>query len=92
MHRADARAGEHGDNRFGDHRHVDQHAVAGRDAKILQDGAERRRLIKQFAIGDCPLGRGDGAVVVDGGLVAAAGLHMAVERIVAGVAPRVGKP
>jgi hypothetical protein len=33
MDRADARAGQHGEDRFGDHRHVDQHAVAAAHAQ-----------------------------------------------------------
>ena len=92
MHRADARAGEHGDDRLGDHRHVDQHPVARRNAEILEHGGERRRLVEQLAVGDGPLGRGDGAVVVERGLIAAARLDMAVERVVAGVAAGVGEP
>jgi hypothetical protein len=35
---ADAHAGQHGEQRLGDHRHVDQHAVALADAERLQDG------------------------------------------------------
>ena len=38
MHRADAGAGQHGKGGFGNHRHVDQHAVALLDAQRLQAG------------------------------------------------------
>src|SRR5262249_16957771 len=48
--------------------------------------------LEQFAVSDCPLGRGDGAVVIEGGLIGAARLHMAVDCVKAGVAPRVGEP
>ena len=92
MHGADARAGEHGDDRLGNHRHVDQHAIARRDPEIVEHGAERRRLVKQGAIGDGALGPGDGAVVIERDLVAAAGLDMPVERVEAGVQARVGEP
>jgi hypothetical protein len=92
MNRADPRAGEHGDDRFGDHGHVDQHAVAGADPEIHQHGAERGRLVEQFAIGDRPLRRRDRAVVIERGLIAAAIFNMPVERVVAGVATRVGEP
>ena len=36
MDRADARAGEHREHRFGNHRHVDQHAIAAADALRLE--------------------------------------------------------
>ena len=49
MHRADARASEHRDDRLGNHRHIDQHPIARRDAEIIEHGAERRRLVEQFA-------------------------------------------
>ena len=39
MHGADARAGEHGDDRLGNHRHVDQHPVARRDPEIVSTAA-----------------------------------------------------
>ena len=35
MHRADARAGEHGDRQLGNHRHVDRHAIARPDAELI---------------------------------------------------------
>ena len=92
MHRSDPGAGEHGHDRLGDHRHVDQHAVARVDAEVLQHRGERRGLIEQFAIGDGPLRPGDGAVVIERRLIAAAPFHMAVERVVAGVDARVGEP
>ncbi len=92
MHGPDARAGEHGDDRLRNHRHIDQHRVARRDAEVLEHGAKRRRLVEQLAIGDGALGRGDRAVVIERGLVAATGLDMPVERVEAGVAARVGEP
>ena len=92
MHGADTSAGQHGDDRLGDHRHVDQHPIARRDAKVVERRAERRRLVEQFAIGGRALGRGDRAVVIERDLIAAAGLDMPVERIEAGVQARVGEP
>ena len=89
---ADARAGKHRDDRLGDHRHVDQHPVAGDDPEIREHGAERSGLGEELAIGDGPLGRGDRAVVIERRLIAAAGFDMAVERVKAGVAARVGEP
>jgi hypothetical protein len=92
MHRADPPACEHGDDRLGNHRHIDQHRVARRDAEVLEDGAERRRLFEELAVGDRAPGRSERAVVIKGGLIATAGLNLPVEHIEAGVAPRVGEP
>ena len=92
MDRAEARAGEHGDDRLGDHRHVDDDAVALGDAVVGEHGGEGRHVVEQFAIADRALGAGDRAVVDDRGLVAAAALDMAVEGVVAGVAGRAGEP
>ena len=92
MDRPDAGAGEHGDDRLRDHRHVDQHPVAGDDAEIVENGAERRGLVQELAIADRALRPRHRAVVVERRLVAAAGFDMAVERVVAGVAARVGEP
>ena len=92
MDRADARAGEHGEQRLGDHRHVDDDAVALADAEIDERRGERRDLVLQLAIGDAPLRMGDRAVVIDRRLIAAAGGDMAVDGVEAGVQRRVGKP
>jgi len=45
---ADARAGEDGEGRFGDHRHVDQHAVALLHAERLHDRRHAHHLGLQF--------------------------------------------
>ncbi len=44
--RTDARARQHGEHRFRDHRHVDQHAIAAADA----ERAEHRRHAVHFAV------------------------------------------
>ena len=64
VHGADARARKHGDDRLGDHRHIDENPVARLNPEIAEDGAERRRLIHEFAIGEGAFRRSDGAVVV----------------------------
>ena len=89
---ADARAGEHGEQRLGDHRHVDDDAVALADAEIDERRGKRRDLVLQLAIGDAPLRMRDRAVVIDRRLVAAAGGDMAVDGVEAGVQRRVGEP
>ena len=92
MHRADARAGQHRHDRFGDHRHVDQDTVARLDAEVLQHGGERRRLVQEFAVAQRPLRSGDRAIVIERRLVRPAAFHVAVERVVAGVDAGVGEP
>ena len=44
VHRADPGAGEHGDDRLGDHRHVDHHPVAGAVTQAPQHAGEPRDL------------------------------------------------
>ena len=86
MHGADAGAGEHGDRRFGDHRHVDDDAVALADAVVAQHRGQRHHLVAQLAIGEAPDLSEERAVVDQRDLIGAALLDMAVEAIVGGVA------
>ena len=92
MDGADARAGEHGDHRLRHHRHIEDDAVALGDAEVAQHGAEQLHLRQQAAVGEGLLGVGDGRIVDQRGLVVAAGEHVAVERVVAGVADAAGEP
>ena len=89
---ADARAGQHGEERLGDHGRIDDDPVALADAQIHQHGGERADLVEQLRIGDAPLGACQGAVIDDGVLRPAPARHMAIHRIPAGVAFRVRKP
>ena len=52
VHRADARAGEHGDGGLGDHRHVDRDAVALLDAEVLEDVGEAADLAMELLVGE----------------------------------------
>ena len=60
MHRADPRTRQHGDDRFGNHRHVDDHAIAFAHAQCIQRTGETGSGVEQFGVGVGPLGRGDG--------------------------------
>jgi hypothetical protein len=51
VHRADARAGQHGEGGFGDHRHVDEHPVAATDALRQENRREAVHLAMQLAKG-----------------------------------------
>ena len=92
MHGADARAGQHGDDRLRHHRHVEDDAVAFFDAEVAQHGAEQLHLGQQPAVGEGLLGIGDWGIVDQRRLVVAAGGDVAVERVVAGVADAAGEP
>ena len=85
MDGADAGAGQHGDHRLRHRRHVDQHPVALVHAVPAQHAGEGRHLAFQLVIGQHAPGTGDGAVPDQGALAAAAGIHMAVQRIPAGI-------
>jgi hypothetical protein len=63
---------------------VDEHDVPLLDALLPQDGGKGLDLIEQLPVRDALLGVGDGAVVEDGGGVAVAGEHVAVNTVVAG--------
>src|SRR3569623_253278 len=52
MNRADARAGLHGDDGFGNHRHVDHHAVAFDDAERSQRIGESSNVFMLFGVTD----------------------------------------
>jgi hypothetical protein len=82
---ADAGAGEHGDDRLGHRRHVDQHPVALLHLVLAQHPGEGRDLLLQFGEGQRAAGAGDRAFPDDGALVAPARLDMAVDRVPAGV-------
>ncbi len=52
VNRAEPGAGQHGDGRLGDHRHVDEHAIALPDVIALQDVGEAADLAVQLRVGD----------------------------------------
>ena len=92
VHGAQPRARQHRDDGFGDHRHVDHDAVALADAEAAQRTGEPRGLVEQFAVGVGALRAGHRGVVDQRGLVAAAAVDVAVQRVGAGVQLAVGEP
>ena len=80
MNGADASACQHRHHRFGDHRHVDDDAIALLDTKVLQHGAERRHLVAQLGVGVRARGLGDGTVV-DQRFLPAAHRNVSIEAI-----------
>ena len=81
---AEARAGEHHDRQLGDHRQVEGDAVALLDAVLLEHVGEPADLVEELRVGVRP-GVAGVALEDDGGLVAPAGLDVAVEAVVARV-------
>ena len=85
VHRPEAGAGEHRDDRLGHHRHVDDDPVAAPDPEPGERPGAARGLVLELGVGEARLPTGDGAVVDDGRLLAAARLDMHIDRVVAGV-------
>ncbi len=80
MHGADAGAGQHGEHRLGDHRHVDGHPVALDDAQLLQHVGEAADAIMKLAVGDLQIEVGLVAFPDDRDLIAAL-LQMTVNAV-----------
>ena len=92
MHRPQPGAGQHGLQRFGHHRHIDDHPVALFHALGAQRPGQGRNTGLQFGKGDLLLAVGDRAVVDDRHLIAASGGNMAVDGVPAGVHLAIGIP
>ena len=90
--RADARTGEHRDDRLGHHRHVDDDAVALADAQPAQATGHGAHPSQQGGIRQRGLGARHGRVVVDGGLLTAPGVDVPVDGVVADVELGIGIP
>ncbi len=90
--RADSRTGEHGHRRFGNHRQIDQDAIALADPELLDGPGETRHAVEQGLVGDHFAVTGGGTFVDDRRVVPAPRLDVAVDRVVAGVAHAVGEP
>lgn len=75
------------------HGHVHQHGVALADAAfVAEHGGKDLDVVEELAVGDGLFGFCDGAVVVDGDLVAVALGYVTVDAVVAGVELAVWEP
>src|SRR5262249_41166062 len=92
VNRAEPRRCEHRNDSFGDHRHVDDYAVALRHAQRSQRAGASRDAIAKLTERERLLRTGDRAVVNQRGLSAAAAANMAVDGVVACVHFGAGKP
>ena len=84
MH-AEARAGQHRDDRLGHHRHVDGDPVAGDQAEVGEGVGGLADLGLQFGVGQRAGVADRLALPVDGDAVAVAGLDVAVDAVVGDV-------
>ena len=85
-------AGQHGDHCFGDHRHVDRHAVARFDPEILERMGCLRHASEELAVGDVLGVAGRLPHPVEGHLVGHAVRNVAIEAGDACVQRAVGEP
>jgi len=85
MHRADARAGEHGDGEFGDHLHVEADAVALLDAERLERVGGLLHLDLEFGVGEGLALLRVVALPYQRGVIAVAFVDMPIHAVVAGV-------
>ena len=92
MDRPQPRAGEHGKDRFGDHRHVEDDAVALDHAQPRQHRGDAANLFQKLGIAELPDRIGDRAVIDQRGRVSAPGMDVAIKTIVTGVERRARKP
>ena len=81
MDGSDPGAGQHRDQRLGDHGHVENDPVALLHTRLAQDAGQGRNLMQKIRVGVYALLPGDGAIVDDSGLAAAA-FHMPVYAII----------
>ena len=84
MGQAEAGAGEHGDDRFGDHRHVDRYAVTGDEAEVGESVCGAADFGEEVVVGQIP-GIAWFAFEVNGDAVAVAGEDVAVDAVVGDV-------
>ena len=82
---ADAGAAQHGDCGLRDHGQVEDHAVPRTHAAGAERAGEARGEALQLCIGEALHSAGDGAVVDQRRLLAAARVHVAIQGVVAGI-------
>ena len=91
MGHADARAGEHGDGEFRDHRHVNRRSLAALDAELTQPVRESANLGEEFAVGN-RAAVAELTLEIVGDPAAAARAHVTVERVDGRVQLAVAEP
>ena len=85
MNGADAGAGQHRDGSFRNHRQVENDTVAPADTACAERTGEARGEPLQLGISEALDDAGDGTIVDQCGLFAAPSVHVAIQRVVAGI-------
>ena len=80
VHRADAGAGKHRDDRFGDHRQINEHAIAGLHTVLFEHIGKAADIAMELRVGDDAFVAGF-AFPNDGGFVGARAFRMTVDAI-----------
>ena len=91
VRRANSRAGQHRDRDLRNHRQVDANDVALADAPRLEYVGEPLDFTQQVGVGDSAL-LASLAAPVERDAIAEAGLHVAIDTVVAGVDPAADEP
>ena len=84
MGQAESGAGEHGHDRFGDHRHVDRDAITGDEAELGESVCRAAHFGEQVVVGQVATVTGS-AFEVNGDAVTVAGEDVAVDAVVGDV-------
>ena len=92
MNGTNAGAGQNGDNRFRNHRHVNDDAITFGDALCSKTTGKSSGQVAQFTIAVGSHSAGDRAVIDEGRLIRPSVVDMAVQCVVAGVQFSPGKP
>ncbi len=92
MHRAKAGAGQHGDDKFGNHGQVKGHAVALANAQSVQGGGHAADVVVEHLVGVGPDFHFPFALPDERGLVAVVGYDVPVNAVIGGIEPRAPEP
>ena len=92
MHRAKAGAGQHGDDKFGNHGQVKGHAVALANAQSVQGGGHAADVVVEHLVGVGPDFHFPFALPDERGLVAVVGYDVPVNTVIGGIEPRAPEP
>ena len=90
--RTDAGAGQHGDGRFGNHRHVDDDPVALFHTGVGEHACQASHHVGELAVAVGALLPGHRAVVDQRSLFTATCLHVPIQRVVTGIDGSTGEP
>jgi hypothetical protein len=90
--RSDPGTCEHGNNRFRDHGHVDDHTVSLRHPPFSEPACARCNEVPEFPVTESADGGGDRAVIDKSGLIPVPVFNMAIKAIIAGIQDTPLKP